>query len=82
MQDADWSSPPSETIIDIMEERDWSAADLSHELGYSAEETFELLIDRMAYTPDVAARLSRALGSTPDFWLRRDQLYQQRLNNV
>ena len=33
----DWISPPGDTIADLIEEREWSQADLAKRLGYTTK---------------------------------------------
>lgn len=64
-------SPPSDTILDILEERGIALADLPLLLDMSIEQTIALIKNEIPYTPVIANKLSEILGSTPGFWLRR-----------
>jgi addiction module HigA family antidote len=75
----DWISPPGDTIEDILEERGWSKAELAQRAGFTKKHVNELVKGRAPISADAAERLSRVLGSTPDFWLVRDAQYQAAL---
>ena len=75
----DWVSPPGDTIIDFMEERDWSQAELARRLGFSAKHLNQLVKGKVSLTDDTALRLERVLGSTANFWLNREAKYRERL---
>lgn len=70
----DWASPPGETIVDLLSERGRTQAELADRTHIKHVD--DLMTGRAAITPDVADRLSRVLGSTPEFWLARDAQYQ------
>ena len=46
-----------------------SAADLAAAIGIDQGRVTELLAERSAITADMATRLSRRFGTTPDFWM-------------
>ena len=73
----DWVSPPGDTIIDLMEERDWSQAELAQRLGFSAKHLNQLVKGKVSLTDDAALRLERVLGSTANFWLSREAKYRE-----
>lgn len=65
-----WTTTPGEHILDAIEERGWTPAELARRLGYSLEYTGKLTRGNIALTHASAQRLAEVLGSTPDFWLR------------
>lgn len=75
----DWTSPPGDTIVDLIEERDWSQAELARRLGFSTGYLSQLLKGNISITQDSALRLERVLGSTAKFWLNREAIYRERL---
>ncbi|MGL5032385.1 MAG: HigA family addiction module antitoxin [Microcystaceae cyanobacterium] len=83
-----WTSPPGDTIKDIIEERNWTVAQLSEALGYSPQFVNQLLNGQAAIAKETALNLARVLGSTPEFWLNREAQYrlqivnQEHLDNV
>jgi HTH-type transcriptional regulator / antitoxin HigA len=72
----DWASPPGATIGDLLEERRCSIRDFASQMQKSAQEITRLLNGIEQLTPDWAQRLAKTLGATPDFWLRREELYR------
>jgi addiction module HigA family antidote len=54
---------------DFMPEYALSVAGLARALGVSRQTVNELLRERRALSPDMAVRLGRFFGNSPDFWL-------------
>lgn len=75
----DWISPPGDTIEDLLDERGWSKTEFAQRTGFTPKHVNELVKGRATISADAAERLSRVLGSTPDFWLVRDAQYQAEL---
>ena len=76
-----WVSPPGDTIQDVIEERDWTLAQLSEALGYSPQFINQLLNGEAIITKDIALNLARVIGSTSKFWLNREAQYRFQLTN-
>ncbi|PRC94044.1 helix-turn-helix transcriptional regulator [Solimicrobium silvestre] len=74
----DWVSPPGDTLLDILEERDWTQDELAQRLGYTAKHVNQLIKDKVPLTEDAAIRLERVVGSTVGFWLAREAKYRER----
>lgn len=72
-------SIPGETIIDILTERGWTAAQFAERMGYTPKHVNELLHGRASITADTALRLESVLGSTAQFWLNREVQYREAL---
>ena len=78
----DWVSPPGDTIADLLEERDWTQAELAERLGYTTKH-IRLLIDGKApINVETALKLERVLGSTAAFWLRYEAQYRAALARI
>ena len=75
----DWASPPGDTIVDLMEEKDWTKAELAERLGFSAGHLNQIIKGNISITHETALRLERVLGSTAKFWLNREVKYHERL---
>lgn len=73
----DWVSPPGDTINAIMQERDLSCEYLAAKLGKSTEFVTRLLTGDEPIDKKLAELLSATLGSTPKFWLKREQTYRK-----
>jgi HTH-type transcriptional regulator / antitoxin HigA len=78
----DWVSPPGETILDLIEEREWSQAELAQRIGYTTKHLNQLIKGKVALTEDAALRLERVLGSTANFWLNREAKYRENLARI
>ena len=73
----DWVSAPGDTILDLMEERDWSQVELANRLGFSTKHLNQLIKGKVTLTYDTAQKLERVLGSTVSFWMNRESKYRQ-----
>lgn len=74
----DWVSPPGETLLDILEERDWTQDELAQRLGYTPKHVNQLIKGKVPLSEDAAIRLERVVGSTVGFWLAREAKYRER----
>src|SRR4030067_3373522 len=54
---------------DFMPDYGLTAASLAEKLGVSRQTVNEVLRERRAVSPEMALRLSRLFGNTPEFWL-------------
>ncbi len=75
----DWISPPGETIADLIEEREWSQAELAKRLGYTTKHISQLINGKASITEETALRLENVLGSSTSFWLSREAQYRAKL---
>lgn len=73
----DWVSTPGDTILDLMEERDWNQVELANRLGFSTKHLNQLIKGKVTLTYDTAQKLERVLGSTVSFWMNRESKYRQ-----
>lgn len=78
----DWVSPPGDTILDILEERDWTQDELAQRLGYTPKHVNQLIKGKVPLTEDAAIRLERVIGSTVGFWLAREAKYRERCARI
>ncbi len=75
----DWVSVPGETIEDLLEERDWTQAELAERTGFTRKHVNDLVKGRVSITADTALRLEAVFGAPAGFWLRREALYREAL---
>ena len=75
----DWVSPPGDTIADLLEERDWTQAQLAERLGYTTKHISQLINGKAPIGEETALKLERVLGSTAGFWLNREAHYRAQL---
>lgn len=74
----DWVSPPGDSILDFIEEREWTQTQLAERLGFSLKHTNQLIKGKVPLTEDAAIRLQSVLGASIGFWLKREALYRER----
>jgi plasmid maintenance system antidote protein VapI len=72
-----WASAPGDTISDILRERDITEKDFAEQIGYTLEETNDLLEGRSTITLAKARQLERVLGASVEFWMARDFQFRQ-----
>ncbi|HPO14055.1 MAG TPA: HigA family addiction module antitoxin [Candidatus Hydrogenedentes bacterium] len=68
---------------DFLPDYGLTATSLAEALGVSRQTINELLRERRALSPEMAIRLSRLFGNTPEFWLnaqRAVELWEARKN--
>jgi plasmid maintenance system antidote protein VapI len=76
----DWGSPPpGAAIADLMEEFGWCEAELADRLQSSTDFVEALLTGEATINKELAVKLEDVLGSTAEFWLRREALYREDL---
>ena len=71
-----WASPPGETISDLLEELELSAAALAGALNCNITRVRGLLAGTILIDAEIAERLAKAVGGTADFWLMRQTQYR------
>lgn len=65
---------PGEILLeDVLPELGISQTEFAKRLGVSRRTISEILHEHRSVTPDVAIRLSRLIGGTPDGWLKIQQ---------
>jgi addiction module HigA family antidote len=70
---------PGETLRDDLEALGLSAAELARRIGVPANRVSGILNGRRSVTGDTALRLARFFGSSAEFWLNLQKLYELRL---
>ena len=69
--------PPGDTIMDILEEKNWTQSEFARRTGYTIKHVNQLIQGKASITKDTALRLERVLGSSAEFWLSREAKYRQ-----
>ena len=75
----DWLSPSGDTIEDLLEEQEWTQAQLAERMGYSLQHVSQLIHGKAQITEETALKLEQVLGSTAEFWLTREAQYRAQL---
>jgi antitoxin HigA-1 len=70
---------PGEHLAEELRELDMSAAELARRLDVPTNRVTQILNGRRAITGDTALRLAHFFGTTPEFWLNLQSLYEIRL---
>lgn len=70
---------PGEVLADELKTLNVSAAEAARTLKVPTNRVTQILKGRRSLTADTALRLSRWLGTTPEFWLNLQQRYELRL---
>src|SRR5208283_5838638 len=70
---------PGKHLAEELKELGMSAAELARQLDVPTNRITEILNGRRAITGDTALRLAHFLGTTAEFWLNLQSLYEIRL---
>ena len=70
---------PGEHLAEQLEELGMSAAELARQLKVPTNRITEILNGQRAVTGDTALRLGHFFGTSPEFWLNLQKLYELRL---
>jgi antitoxin HigA-1 len=70
---------PGEHLAEELRELGMSAAELARQLDVPTNRITEILNGRRAITGDTALRLAHFFGTTAEFWLNLQSLYEIRL---
>jgi addiction module HigA family antidote len=70
---------PGEHLSEELHTLGMSAAELARNLGVPTNRITQILNNRRAITGDTALRLGHFFGTTPEFWLNLQSLYELRL---
>ena len=70
---------PGETLKEDLDALEMGAAELARRIGVPADRIAGILHGRRAVTGDIAQRLGRHFGTSGEFWLNLQRLYELRL---
>jgi antitoxin HigA-1 len=70
---------PSEHLAEELKQLGMSAAELARQLDVPTNRVTEILNGRRAITGDTALRLAHFFGTTAEFWLNLQSLYELRI---
>lgn len=70
---------PGEHLAEELKELGMSAAELARQLDVPTNRVTEILNGRRAITGDTALRLAHFFGTTAEFWLNLQSLYELRI---
>ena len=75
----DYVSPPGETLLEALEERGMTQAELAQRTGRPKKTINEIVKGKAAITPETALQFERVLGIPATFWNKREQQYREAL---
>lgn len=75
----DTVSPPGDTLLELLEERGMSQAELARRTGRPKKTINEIIQGKTAITPETALQLERVLGTPASFWNQRERRYRESL---
>jgi HTH-type transcriptional regulator/antitoxin HigA len=67
---------PGEILRDELDARGWTQSDLAEILGRPVQTINEIVSGKKAIVPTTAVELSRAFGTSPEFWLNLESAYR------
>ncbi|CAH0297025.1 XRE family transcriptional regulator [bacteria symbiont BFo1 of Frankliniella occidentalis] len=66
---------PGAIVADNIEALNMSLSDVAKALDVSASNLSRLTQEKIAISPEMAVRLSKVIGSSPEWWLRMQDAY-------
>ena len=78
----DLVTPPGDTLQETLEALGMSQTDFAHKSGLSEDTLSQILAGTTPITPEIAAALEKAIGTSAQFWLNRESSYQTWLLNA
>lgn len=75
----DYVSPPGETLLEVIEERGISQAELARRMGRPSKTVNEIIKAKTAITPETSLQLEKVLDIPAGFWDNREMHYRQYL---
>lgn len=70
-------SPPGETLLEVLEERGLTQAELAERTGRPRKTINEIVRGKAAITPETALQLEKVLGVPASFWNARESKYRE-----
>ncbi|RJX77851.1 ImmA/IrrE family metallo-endopeptidase [Pseudomonas sp. LS-2] len=77
-----WVSPPGETILDILSDREISPECLAKDIGFDVNNISALFNGKQEICEKLAHRLADAIGPDAQFWLTREQQYREDVSRI
>lgn len=75
----DYVSPPGATLLDILDERGMSQAELAIQMGQSLETIRKIATGEAIITLEIAQQFEHVFKTPARFWLNREQHYRDYL---
>jgi HTH-type transcriptional regulator / antitoxin HigA len=75
-------SAPGETLLEVIEGREMSQAELAERTGRPIKTINEIIKGKAGITPETALQLERVLDIPAAFWISREQQYRESLARI
>jgi len=75
----DFVFPPGETVMETLEAKGMTPAELANQLGYPLNTIAAIIKGEAAITSEIAIQLERVLGVSANFWNNLERLYRESL---
>ena len=72
----DWVSPPGDTMLSILEERELTVEQFAHQIERTTSVAQKILDGAHAIDESLAQKLAGALGASASFWISREHDYR------
>lgn len=72
-------SPPGDTLLDVIEERELTVEDFAARLGESEATIKKIINGKAVITPEIASKLEKVLDIPASFWSNRERNYREAL---
>lgn len=77
-----WAVPPGEVLLEALEERGMSQAELARRMNRPVKTINEIVRGKAAITPETALQLELVLGIAASFWNKLEAHYREQLARV
>jgi len=77
-----WVSPPGETILDILSDREISPECLAKNVGYDLNYIENLFNGKQEISEQLAHKLAETIGPDAEFWLTRERQYRDDVSRI
>jgi HTH-type transcriptional regulator/antitoxin HigA len=78
----DWVSPPGDTILDLLQEKGWTQAELATRTGFTRKHVNELASGKATLLPETALKLESTIGGSAQFWLTREAQFREAMARI
>lgn len=78
----DWISPPGDTMISILEERELTVEQFARNIGLTTSAAQSVLDGTKGIDTSLAKRLATILGASKEFWIARENDYRAMIEPV
>ena len=79
---ADYAVPPGEILLETLEERGMTQAELAERTGRKKKTINEIIKGKAPITPETALQFERVFGIPAGFWNNLEQLYRADLARI